>query len=485
MKSRQRGITLMETLGALAISSLMLVGLTAMIDSAMEDSKGQQVALYHSQIVAAARKYITANYSELVVKTPTATTITAIDVPELVNKRFLPANFALTNAYGQSTCVLVRQPNAISPPPATPTGKERLDALVVTTGGQPIEEKNLPAVAASAGQASGFISKSATTIARGASFNLDTAPFRNTPCNSGGTAVLNGSQSDGGHLAAIIFNDGPGQLSTDFLYRNEIPGRPDLNTMNAGIRLADKAVVTEGSDCRVTKAGSATPAAVAAIAVDASNQLLRCGSDGKWSAVTTWKSPVDSFATLPLTDKRGDVRMTLDKSRAFMFNGTTWTALAVDQNGNFNVENDLTVGRNANIGQTLTTGHDVVAGNDVKAKNEVEAGRDILAGRDALVTRDIRGSNVFASNNVTANKEVRGVETVRGGYITADTIVQANELFLVAPHKPGETCHIPVIVNGKTEFILPIGTVVRDAKALLLVCADDKKLRYPNGTFTP
>jgi hypothetical protein len=469
----------METLGALAISSMMLIGLTAMIDSAMEDSKGQQAALHQSQVTSAARKYVTAHYAELVTKTPTATTVTAIDVPELINKRFLPANFALTNAYGQSTCMLVRQPNAVSPPPATPTGKERLDAMVVTTGGQPIEEKSLPAVAANAGQAGGFISKSAATIARGASFNLNTAPFRNTPCNSGGTAVLNGSQSDGGHLASIIFNDGPGQLSTDFLYRNEVPGRPDLNTMNAGIRLADKAVVAEGGDCRVVPAGSATLAAVAAIAVDSSNQLLRCGTDGKWSAVTTWKGPVASFAALPTTDKRGDVRMILDKSRAFMFNGSTWTALAVDQNGNFNVENDITVGRNANVGQTLTTGHDVVAGNDVKARNEVEAGRDVLA------VRDVRGLNVFASNNVTASKEVRGVETVRGGYITADTIVQANELFLVAPHRAGDTCHIPVLVNGQTEFILPIGTVVRDGRGLLLVCMDDKKLHYPNGTNTP
>jgi soluble lytic murein transglycosylase-like protein len=39
--------------------------------------------------------------------------------------------------------------------------------------------------------------------------------------------------------------------------------------------------------------------------------------------------------------------MTLDNNRAFVFNDATWVALAVDDAGNFNVPQDLTVGRDA------------------------------------------------------------------------------------------------------------------------------------------
>lgn len=102
-------------------------------------------------------------------------------------------------------------------------------------------------------------------------------------------------------------------------------------------------------------------------------------------------------------------------------------------------------------------------------------------------TRDVNaGRNMSAANNITASKEVRGTETVRGNYITADAVVETPELYLVAPtYKATANCHIPVIVNGKTEHILPIGTVVLNQNGLMLICATDRKLRYQNGTFNP
>lgn len=483
MNSRQRGITLMETIGALAIGSLMLVGLTAMMDSAMEDSKGQQAALYQAQVTAAARKYINANYADLVSKTPNTTTVVAVDIGELKNKNFLPANFSLANAYGQATCVLVRQPTAGSA--VTP---KRLDALVVTAGGQKIEDKVIAAVASNAGQGSGYIKASDVAAAEGASWRMPTNDYRNVACPGGGGAVvLTGGTADGGHLASSLFYDGPGQLSTDFLYRNEVPGRPDLNTMNAAIRMADKAVAVEGNDCKIVPVGATTPVATAAIAVDSKNNLLRCGDDGMWTAVTTWKSPVDTFAALPATDKRGDVRMTLDKGRAFMFNGSTWIALAVDQFGDLNVERDVRAGRTVNAGHDVNAAHDVNAVRDIAADRNVTAGQDVIAERHVRARQNvIADRDVTASNDVIASKEVRGIQTVRGGYVTSDTVVESRELYLVPPnYRAGDACNIPVVVNGKTEHILPFGTVVLDQSNLLLVCSTGAILRYPNGTLNP
>jgi Tfp pilus assembly protein PilE len=493
MKSTQRGITLIETMGAMAIGAIMMVGLIAMIDTSMEDSKGQQAAFYQSQVTAAARKYIAANNADLMSKTPTPKVV-AIDIKELKDNKFLPSNFEPTNAYGQSTCVLVRQPTPVDPL------KPKLEALVVTSGGKKIEDKLIAAVALNAGQGSGYITAANTGTARGTSWSIPTTVYRNVPCPNGGAQpVLDGSAADGGHLVSSLFSDGPGLA--DYLYRDEIPGHPELNRMNAPIRMADKAEVIEGTPCGT----------LAAIAVNSAKDLMRCGSDGNWTTVaSTWKNPVASFASLPATDKHGDVRMTLDKNRAFVFNGATWAALAVDDAGNFNVPQDLTVGRDASItrdvratgdvyGRDFNATRDIQAGNDISATRDVLADRDIHATRDVIADRDIRaandirasrdvnaGRNMNASNNITASKEVRGIETVRGNYITADSTVETPELYLVPPtHKPNQNCHIPVIVNGKTEFILPIGTVVLDQNGLMLICASDKKFRYPNGTFDP
>lgn len=81
------------------------------------------------------------------------------------------------------------------------------------------------------GQGGGYISAAAPGIARGASWELTTISYRNVAC--GDTTVLTGAAAnDGGHLVSSLFYDGPGQLSTDFLYRDAVPGRPELNASN-------------------------------------------------------------------------------------------------------------------------------------------------------------------------------------------------------------------------------------------------------------
>jgi type II secretory pathway pseudopilin PulG len=464
MKNRQRGITIIETVGALAIGSMLLVGLSAVIDSSLEDLKGQQAALQQSQVVNAARKYINDNYKQLTISTPTPATVVAIDVGTLRTQNYVPAGFSLLNAYNQTSCILVRQPVA---------GSGKLDALVVTSGGQRIEDRVIPAVAANAGQGSGYITEATPGTARGASWSLVTTAYRGVACPGGGGAVLNGA-ADGGHLASSLFYDGPGQLSTDFLYRNDVAGRPDLTTMNAPIRMNGAAVVAAGTSCVVPPGGP-----VAAIAVDASNNLLRCDkTNGRWTHVTTWKPPVANYAALAAlsaTDNVGDVRLALDKNRAFAYaGGNNWVALAVDEKGDLAVERDVNAGRDAVIGGDAT-----VAGN-VDAARDVNAGRDVTAGRDVNA-----GRNMNAANNITAADEVRGRNSVRGGYLQSDTYTETPELALGANKRAGDRCHIPVQVNGKTTFIQPIGTVVLDQNSLLLVCADDKRFRYPNGTFNP
>ena len=99
------------------------------------------------------------------------------------------------------------------------------------------------------------------------------------------------------------------------------------NTMSTPLILG--AVEAPGSACANT----------GAIAQDGTGALVSCQS-GTWTAVGGghWRAPVSTFAALPASgNQNGDVRLTLDTDRAFAWNGSSWTALAVNQNGNLHV----------------------------------------------------------------------------------------------------------------------------------------------------
>ena len=53
---RQRGMTLVEVLAALAIASALLVGLSTMIGDSIDEVREQQAALQQAQVVAAATR---------------------------------------------------------------------------------------------------------------------------------------------------------------------------------------------------------------------------------------------------------------------------------------------------------------------------------------------------------------------------------------------------------------------------------------------
>ena len=116
-----------------------------------------------------------------------------------------------------------------------------------------------------------------------------------------------------------------------FLWRVPAPTAAD-NTMSTPLILG--AVETPGAGCANT----------GAIAQDGTGALVSCQS-GTWTAVGGghWRAPVATYAALPASGNQdGDVRLTLDTDRAFAWNGSSWVALAVDQNGNLTVPNQLT-----------------------------------------------------------------------------------------------------------------------------------------------
>ena len=323
----QSGFTLLETLAAFAIGAIMIVGLVRAIDDSLEDSKGQQTSLYQAQVAEAAGKYIAANYTALLAQA-TAASPAKVDIAAIKAGNFLPTNFNPANPYGQTPCLLVLKPSA-----------ERLEALLVTEGGSAIPKKNLTSIAANAGQGGGYISSADATVAQGTfdAWRAPLAPYITKNCSGTATGV--------DHLASALFFDGPGNLSTDFLYRGAVPNHPELNQMTTplhmrAIRAEDTSDPAGTADGCI--AGDATT--FGRIAVNASGVMLAC-ENGVWRRYGSrfWKDPVLTFASLPATGNTiGDTRMVTDVSRAFTWNGVGWAALAVDQNGNMTVPGTLT-----------------------------------------------------------------------------------------------------------------------------------------------
>lgn len=455
-KRSQHGIAMLEVLGALAIGAAMLLGLSLAMSTSLDEMKGQQASYYQAQMSAAAQKYIAANAAGLQTALPSAASLRAVTVAQLIAGHFLPTGTKSTNVFSQIPCVLVRQPD--------PAGRPaQFDALVVTTGGKPIPERDLATIAANAGSGGGYISAADTGNAKGATWNSSTAAFRSTTC--AGATALSGGAADGGHLASNLFYNGPGQLSSDFLYRNAVPGRPELNRMNTPVRMANAALVAIGSSCL-----NAAGVAEAGLAIDAATRsVLTCGGSGVWSSPSQWKAPVANFANLPIGGSvAGDVRMVTGLRRAFTFDGGQWVALAVDQNGNFNVPGTTTT-------NSLKAAQNITAQGTITASGDISSGGSVSAAYDVNAAHAVNSFDIYASHNVVT----QGLES--------DRWTSSPAITLGIVMRPAQPCNYVEYdpYEGNSHLVFPIGTMVMDANYIPLICSLDKTMRYANGKYTP
>ena len=447
----QRGFSLLEILAALALAALMMTSLTAMVDISLQDTKGQQVAKYQEQFTSAAARYINDNAVTLYASTASATQ--TINYTQLTSAGYLPNGFALTNAYQQTPCVLVRQHSGAVGSPNS------LDALVVTEGGTTIAAKDLGYIGANAGTGGGVIDfgvpAGPSLIAHGSGWQLDNAML-----SSFTSASCSGTAANLGHLASAIFYGGPNGINRDVLYRGATTD-PTLNTMTTPLGMSNGAIKVVGTAC-----GTAL-----AIAMDVNHNILTCDLSGQWSGGSSWKQPVASYAALgalasPPQD--GDVHMTLDNGRAYMYKAGTWIALALDQNDNFTVPNtgsitvaggNLTVGGNATIGSGAV-GSGTLKANNINATLDITAGQDIRIARDLQVTRDIS-----AGNNIKA------VQNINGNIVTGVIVIGQSLSPYGATFVGGGSCNNPTVdANGVASVALPFGTLVSDANGYALEC---------------
>ncbi|MFY3687093.1 shufflon system plasmid conjugative transfer pilus tip adhesin PilV [Achromobacter ruhlandii] len=144
---------------------------------------------------------------------PTAGGPVTVSLDTIRNAGNLPAAVPLLNPYGQAYTLAVRR--------ATQRGQAILEALLVSGGGADVSETDLRRTAAML-EGGGFVLTRQPAIAQGSmgSWQVPVASF--------------GLSLPGGNLATALFFNSAGQV-TDYLYRNAVAGRPEVNRMNTSI----------------------------------------------------------------------------------------------------------------------------------------------------------------------------------------------------------------------------------------------------------
>ena len=323
------GVLLAGVIGIMTIPTF-----TSYIKNNQDNISAAAIAEHQTVFNTAVEAYVKQNSAALqsvaTATTPATITVAMLQAPGV---DLLPVGFNATNLYGQTWQAQVLEPSA-----------GNLQVLSYSVGGEALPDAKASKIASLVKPVGGFIPTNdsglysqGSAMAQG-SFGKWTAP------------TANYSNISGGHLATLITLNN-GQLGGNYLYRNAIPGQPQLNQMNTPLLM--ESVQTVGVAC--SKNG--------AIAQDGTGVVLSCQS-GTWQQQGSayWKDPVDTFILLPSCNASTAWQTRVVKlptvgsgPRAYTCTGTIWSALAVNDSG------DLTVNGIANVGKIQV--NDVVVEN--------------------------------------------------------------------------------------------------------------------------
>lgn len=300
---------------AILVGMLSLASLQSWQTQAKNNVNAADVAGQGRQMIQAAKQYIQTDAITLQAAASDSTPVT-VTVAQLQAAGLLPEVFKATNLYNQTWQLEVLQPAA-----------GHLQGLVITTGGEEISDMQAMRIAKLTGYEGGFFPKNDSGLYPGAASNAYGANW--------GPLSASGYTAQTGHLALLInFNDG--QLDDNRLYRNEIPGQPQLNTMTTPIIMASEQIADTSCIPLGAFARDENGLVVSCVLTPTGNLMWK--KAGSWY----WLDPVATYGALPAGDPVGSVRMTTDTGRAFMWTGASWTPLAADQNGNFTVPGSIT-----------------------------------------------------------------------------------------------------------------------------------------------
>ena len=363
-KTFNKGFTLLELGLVVGIMATIFIGVGIFISDVSEDNKYKNIALSIRQVGEAAQRYINSNSASLI-SAASATEPAVIPVSVLTAN-----NPGLTfNQYlGQQLCVLVLQPT---------TGY--LQAMVVTEGGEPINDIALGGIMRTLGANGGGIYSSDVNNIVGAQggWSIPIGNFANSKvkCSDGSTS---GSvKLEKGHpVYALWFKTSSTGVNTQVLYRNNVAGHPELATMNTPIIM--NAVQSLGSSCNtqgaIANLNDGTPVSCSSgkwlrtVGTLAPKSCFDVEQDGK-TKMLCGKVNIENSSgsgTVKLVDNAGNSThlQTYNGKLRVLNNDKTQELFNIEQSGNVFAKGNITTsGGITASGNVQTTGYFVPKNN--------------------------------------------------------------------------------------------------------------------------
>lgn len=192
----------------------------------VQEKNWQVEAARTDTFAAASRNYVGRNYATLL-SAATTTSPAVITVDMLKNSGFLPTGFSATNSQGQQLLTYIVRNSQ---------NTDMLQGMIVANGGTAYPLKALITMAKNIKTGfGGYIENGQTVTGALRAWNVQLTDY--------------GAVSGNGHLAVMLSaNDlATAQEDNDRLYRFQVNGRPDLNTMHTAIDMGSNNINNAGA----------------------------------------------------------------------------------------------------------------------------------------------------------------------------------------------------------------------------------------------
>lgn len=481
----QSGITLVESIATLGIFSVAAASIFFGSGQYAHDTRLARATEHMKIFSEAASSYINDNRA-LMVDQADSTNLILLSVDTLKSSGYLPSGFSKTNGLGQHICAIVMEP--------TPN---RIQTLVVTEGGETLDDVSLSSFSAQIGNAGGAIFNLDPTyiVGSGNSWRIPVSLYDNK------TNTLN-TKCDGTPGRVRLFPGKPlsmnwseSNINTDqnYLFRTQVPGNPEANRMETNLSIGGNTL----SGLQTVTVGASCGAGVndGEVASSSNGGVVSCVG-GKWAGagIAYWAGAVDNFSLLPACNASaiGQTRRTNDNFGVYVCTGTHWDAglttsgqFVLPKNlqlvGSMNAMSSLAVsGPTVINGQTNAYGN-LTANGQIHANRglNIDPGRTISSAGDLQVQADgnlhLKPTNTSGSVTVGAGAGSGHLygkgNIVAQGSVVSDGRVTAREHLLINK------------VVTENSACSSTGLVARDVAGLPLSCVSGRWTRQKIKTI--
>lgn len=223
-RDSEKGFMSIEAIGAIIISIVALVIGAEIYNNWLDDMEYNVIAQQILIVEKGAKEYINDNYTKINLAV-SSQPISEIDLDKLAPGNYLPPNFSKTNSYGQNYIIRVKKETGVN-------SNNRLQAIIMTVGGSPLSELGVRKASKIIGAHGGYFIEE-----NGQRFICGTLEAWKEKVTSFGIDPGNG------HLVSSLFFVDGKAVSHDFLYRNPVPGRPELNQMKTTLNMGNQDLI--------------------------------------------------------------------------------------------------------------------------------------------------------------------------------------------------------------------------------------------------